>query len=125
MKIEAKAFLADLQKMIDLGLMADLVAEYAVRAFERVVADHPELKGKDKEDALVKLIDGYIKLPAVLDSKPIDADGRVIRAALKQAVDLCNEVKFKRHDWEKTDETTDATATADAVPAVDASGGTD
>ena len=52
---------------------------------------------EDKLDAVISFTDDLIKLPWYLDNKPIDLDGRILRATISMLVAQLN--KFLGKDW--------------------------
>lgn len=101
--IDTDALLSDLKKLVNVEKLIEIITTYVVEAVEEVaLARYPDMEGKTKEDLAVELLDGYIKLPGILDGKPVDIDGRMIRGAIQAAVAKLND--WKGHKWAKGDE---------------------
>jgi hypothetical protein len=138
--VDTDKLMADLGKHFEVGSMAEMLdrskinfwgamidgvasslVKFAVLITEQLAAQYPELKGKDKEDLVVTYLDSHIHVTRLLDNKPLDVDGRIIRKLVRAAVAFYNN-RYGGHIWPKKENgngntTVESTAGIDSVPA--------
>jgi hypothetical protein len=85
----------------DLKEAIEIFHELLLAAITRVEYLSKDLKDvltmEDKLDAVIAFADDIIKLPWYLDNKPINLDGRLLRATISMLVAQLN--KFLGKDW--------------------------